>query len=43
MAIHRQFSRQKYNAALALEEFSAAARCEVEMDKLTNRQVKPGC
>jgi hypothetical protein len=35
--IDLRFFRQKYNVALALEEFSAAARREVELENLTTR------
>ena len=35
--IDRRFFRQKYDAARALEEFSAAARREVELDHLTGQ------
>ena len=35
--IDRRFYRPKYDAARALEEFSAAARREVELDRLTGR------
>jgi len=37
--IDRRFFRQKYNAARALEEFSAAARREVEPGRLTSQMV----
>jgi hypothetical protein len=37
--IDRRFFRQKYNAELALEEFSGAARREVDMDHLTAQLV----
>jgi hypothetical protein len=37
--IDQRFYRQKYNAELALEEFSSAARREVDMDHLTAQVV----
>ena len=37
--IDRRFYRQKYDASLALEEFSEAARREVAMDRLTSQMV----
>jgi hypothetical protein len=38
--IDRRFYRAKYDAALALEEFSTAARQEVEIKHLSNRMVR---
>lgn len=38
--IDRRFYRQKYSASLTLENFSAAARNEVELGKLTDQLLK---
>jgi hypothetical protein len=37
--VDRRFYRQKYNAALALEDFSEAARREVELSRLTSLMI----